>query len=99
MKSEYCLICTHRVKGQLMNSDGDVIKSAVTNKGGFCFIGYRQNPNTARATFNAMLNGTEVCRSNPWRGFFMGRDLEKFDKRLLEKLLARGERVERERGN
>jgi len=53
-KERYCLDCGFR-------------EHKFTNRNDFCEIGYRLNPGSEKATKNALLNKSGVCRFNPWR--------------------------------
>ena len=36
----------------------------ITNKSGFCHLGYTQNPKTAKTKVNALKNGARLCSFN-----------------------------------
>jgi len=69
----YCTGCIYRKERWKRGKGGwDFVnipdtEFLVTNKKGFCFIGYTQNPLTQEATQNTLRNKAEVCPKNPWR--------------------------------
>lgn len=64
----YCLKCVYR-RWQVIDPVGEVdVTKAITNKPGFCKLEYTQNPISLEGTLNALQNGAEICRFNPWRG-------------------------------
>ena len=70
--SNHCTGCVFRRERVIKTAKGiDFSSSAVTpiitNKKGFCYIGYTQNPRTLEATQNAIRNGAEVCSVNPYK--------------------------------
>jgi len=68
----YCTECLFRSENVKKTAKGiDFVKildrPMVTNKKGFCWLGYTQNPTTLEATQNAQRNGAKLCSVNPYR--------------------------------
>ena len=68
----YCLNCIfrrerwHYVKGKLVPLVHNP-KCFISNKKGFCILGYTQNPKTLEATQNAERSRAEICPTNNFR--------------------------------
>lgn len=69
----FCTECPHRKERQIRSNIGpdgmirpDVL---VTNKGGFCGVGYTQNPRTKEAAENVLSNNGQLCPNNPFYHF------------------------------
>jgi len=70
--SNHCTECVFRRERVIRTAKGIDFSSThqaeiTTNKKGFCYIGYTQNPLTLEATQNAIRNGAEVCSVNPYK--------------------------------
>ena len=66
--ANYCFDCTFRAE---RNKKTFIPAEPVfvTNKKGFCLLGYTQNPRDLEATLNARKNGAEICERNTWKNY------------------------------
>ena len=68
--SNYCKGCLFRSENVKRTASGiDFVRipdrPMVTNKKGFCCLGYTQNPSTKEANMNAKRAGAQPCSVNP----------------------------------